>query len=168
MNQNQLSPVPRNPILLRCIITIYLLMFVSALGTSCYLLEKVVRLKPVVLIDTLKYTLLCAIFLVLLVNGLKALTLKDIHLKRLENGIKNFKWLFVIVLVIALAAKYGLFTENKGGSGRQPGLIEISYLHIVLLAAAAIYCAWSHALLAKSNFLPVETKKRPSPEEDGL
>ncbi len=168
MNQNQPSPAPRNPILLRCIITIYLLMFVLALGTSCYMLEKVVRLKPVVLIDLLKYTLLCAIFLVLLVNGLKALTLKDTDLLRFENSVKNFKWLFVIVLVIALAAKYGLFSENKAGSGKVSQLIEISYLHIALLAIAAIFCAWSHDLLAKSNFLSVETKKRPSSEEDGL
>lgn len=168
MNQNQPIPSPRNPILLFFIITVYLLMFVLALGTSCYLLEKVVRLKPVVLIDLLKYTLLCAIFLVLLLNGLKALTLKSTHLLRFENGVKNFKWLFVIVLVIALAAKYGLFRENKAGPGRASQLIEISYLHIALLAAAAIYCAWSHTVLAKSNFLIAETKKRPSPEEDGL
>ena len=143
-------------------------MFVLALGTSCYLLEKVVRLKPVVLIDLLKYTLLCAIFLVLLVNGLKALTLRGTHLLRFENSVKNFKWLFVIVLVIALAAKYGLFSENKTGSGRASQLIEISYLHIVLLAAAAIYCTWSHDLLAKGNSLSAEAEKRPSPEEDGL
>jgi len=169
MNQNQPSPAARNPILLHCIITIYLLMFVLALGTSCYLLEKVVRLKPVVLIDLLKYTLLCAIFLVLLVNGLKALTLKSTHLLSFENSVKNFKWLFIIMLIIALAAKHGLFSENKAGPANiKPQLIEISYLHIMLLAAAAIYCTWSHDLLTKSNFLAAEIKKRPSPEEDGL
>lgn len=145
MNQH---PQSRNnthtsPFILRFIIIIYLIIFICALTMICYLFSEVVAVHPIILIDLLKYLLLSVIFAVLLVNGIKALLLKTEHLIRFESSVKNFKWLFSIALVIAMAAKAGLFNESCNKN------IEISSIHIGFLIAAVLFCSWSDKVLEK-------------------
>lgn len=146
MKQNSLTC----RIQLSCIIIIYLLLFLAALGASGYLLRDIMVVKPVILIDLLKYMLLCVLFLVLFVNGIKALTLQDEHILKLASSVKNFKWLFVIALILSLTVKFGLI---KGAGDSR---IDISYLQIGLLITASVFSAWSYEAMVTCVDIPAD------------
>jgi len=142
------QPSNAHPILLRSIVILYFLLFFSALLCSGYLLSKVLHDHPILLIGLLKYILLCILFLVLLVNTAKAFTLKSEALTRLTRSTANFKWLFLIALMITVAARLGLFSIT----GHRP--IEANFLQIGLLTAIAIFCFWSDHILSKEAVPP--------------
>lgn len=146
MKQNSLTC----RIQLSCIIIIYLLLFLAALGASGYLLRDIMVVKPVILIDLLKYMLLCVLFLVLFVNGIKALTLQDEHILKLASSVKNFKWLFVIALILSLTVKFGLI---KGAGDSR---IDISYLQIGLLITASVFSSWSYEAMVTCVDIPAD------------
>ena len=146
MKQNSLTC----RIQLSCIIITYILLFLAALAASGYLLRDIIVVKPVILIDLLKYMLLCVLFMVLFINGIKALTLQDEHILKLASSVKNFKWLFVIALVLSLIVKFGLIK----GSG--DSRIDISYLQIGLLVTASVFCGWSYEAMLACVDIPAE------------
>lgn len=140
-------------ILLRSIAAVYLLLFIGALLSSGYLLAYTIALKPILLIRLLQYLLLCVLFSILVLNCLKALTLKPEHLRKLATSTQNFKWLFSIATVICLAAWTGIF-NNVNDTKR----IEITIWQILVLIVLAIFCFWSD-----SKFKGLE-----SPEDENI
>lgn len=134
-------------ITLRAIVILYLLLFLTAIATSGYLLGKTVQEHPIVLITLLKYVLLCILFLVLIVNTLSAFTLKSAAIARLATGTTNFKWLFAIAVIIAAAARTGIFNMTK----QQPA--TVSNLQIGILILMTLFCFWS------DDILRIETRK---------
>jgi len=137
------QPSNAHPIILRSIVLLYFLLFFGALLSSGYLLSKVLQQHPILLIGLLKYILLCILFLVLLINTAKAFTLKPEAVIRLTRSTANFKWLFLIALMITVAARLGLFSVTN----HRP--IEANFLQIGSLTAIAIFCFWSDRILSK-------------------
>jgi hypothetical protein len=137
MNQVQ----PLNRFIIIAITLVYLALFVCGLTASGYLLAATVALKPIPLIGLLKYSLLCVLFLVLLVNAIKALTLKPAHIYRLSVSTKNFKWLFAIAALLCAAAWMGLFNLNRQTE------IAISAVQIIALVLLSAFCFWSNSVL---------------------
>lgn len=126
---------------LRGIVIFYSLLFICGLISSGYFLGGIVELKPVPMLGLLKYILLCILFLVLLINALRAITLNSAHLSRLSSSTANFKWLFTLAVILCLAAKAGLFDLSRAHP------VEISYIQIGVLTVIAIFCYWSDHLL---------------------
>jgi len=133
--------LPVHTIILRAIILVYLVLFIGGLMSAGYLLTDILALKPIPLIGLLKYLLLCVLFVILLTNVLKAVTLKADHLKRLQVSTKNFKWLFAIASVICMAAWLGLFNITSKTE------IVIIPEQLAVLIALAIFCFWSDSVL---------------------
>jgi hypothetical protein len=131
--------------LLRGIVIFYLLLFLSGLVSSGYFFSGIIRLSPIPMLGFLKYILLCILFLVLLINALKALTLKPAHLSRLTSSTGNFKWLFTLAVALCIAAKAGLFNLNKVHPA------EVSYIQIGVLTVIAVFCYWSDNLLKREE-----------------
>ncbi len=154
MNKSS-SPIHR--LLLRGIAIFYTLLFLSGLISSAYLLRGIVQLKPIPLGGLLKYILLCFLFLILLLNAVRALTLKTWHLSRLAGITKNFKWLFTLSVMICIAAKAGLFSLNRDHP------VEVTYIQIVILTIIAAFCYWSDNLLREEGLLVDE-----EPEEENI
>lgn len=136
--------------MLRSIVILYLLLFIAGLISSGYLLLLVTSIKPIILISLLKYLLLCVLFVVLIINTIKALSLKDAPLYRLTESTKNFKWLFCIAVVISVAAKGGLFNLAV----KNP--VMVSWMQIGLLTGLASFCFWADAALQKHATLQLE------------
>jgi hypothetical protein len=137
MNQVQ----PLNRFIIVAITLVYLALFVCSLTASGYLLAATMALKPIPLIGLLKYSLLCVLFLVLLVNAINALTLKPEHIYRLSVSTKNFKWLFAIAALLCAAAWMGLF------NGTRQTEIAISPVQITGLVLLSAFCFWSDSVL---------------------
>ncbi|WP_158796831.1 hypothetical protein [Pedobacter sp. L105] len=131
----------KHRITLRVIVILYLLLFLSAIVTSGYLLGKTIQEQPIILITFLKYLLLCILFLVLIVNTLRAFMLTPLAVTRLATSTANFKWLFVIAVVIAIAARTGIFNMTK----QQPA--PVSNLQIGILILMTLFCFWSDYIL---------------------
>ncbi|RAJ28609.1 hypothetical protein [Pedobacter cryoconitis] len=132
---------PLHRLLLRGIVLFYSLLFLCGLISSAYFLGGIVELKPIPMLGLLKYILLCILFLVLLVNALRAITLNSAHLSRLSSSTGNFKWLFTLAVVLCIAAKAGLFDLSRAHP------VEISYIQIGILTVVAVFCYWSGGLL---------------------
>ncbi|MET1057043.1 MAG: hypothetical protein ABWY16_17160 [Pedobacter sp.] len=132
-------------ILLRAIAITYILLFIMGLACSGYFLKEILALKPIPLIGLLKYLLLCVLFVILLVNCFKALSLKPQHLARFYQSTTNFRWLFMISLLISAAAKLSLFDTALHKQ------VAVSYLHIGILMVLGIFCFWSDGLLKKTE-----------------
>lgn len=130
-------------ITLKAIVIIYLLLFLGAILSSAYLLGKTVQEHPIALISLLKYMLLCILFLVLIINTLSAFTLTPAAITRLATSTANFKWLFVIAIVITAGARAGIFSITR----QQP--VSVSDLQIGILILIALFCFWSDRLLEK-------------------
>jgi hypothetical protein len=126
---------------LRGIVIFYSLLFLCGLISSGYFLGGIVDLKPIPMLGLLKYILLCILFLVLLINALRAITLNSVHLSRLASSTGNFKWLFTLAVVLCIAAKAGLFDLSRAHP------VEISYIQIGILSVIAVFCYWSDHLL---------------------
>lgn len=135
----------KHPITLRAIVILYLLLFFGAILSTGYLLLRTVQEHPIVLISLLKYVLLSVLFLVLIVNTLKAFMLKPTALNRLATSTANFKWLFVIAVVIAAAARMGIFNMTK----QQPA--TVSNLQLGILILVTLFCFWSDHLLQRET-----------------
>lgn len=97
------------------------------------------------MIGLLKYSLLCILFLILLVHAARALSLKSRYLSLFAGSTKNFKWLFTIAIIICLMAKMGLFDLAKDHP------IEISYIQLGVLTVVGIFCFWSDKLLKQNE-----------------
>lgn len=126
---------------LRGIVIFYSLLFLCGLISSGYFLGGIVELKPVPMLGLLKYILLCILFLVLLINALRAITLNSAHLGRLSSSTGNFKWLFTLAVILCIAAKAGLFDLSRAHP------VEVSYIQIGVLSVIAVFCYWSDHLL---------------------
>ena len=127
----------------RGIVIIYLLLFITAFLISGFNLKAVIHLKPIPLISFLKHTLLCVLFLILIVNAAKSLTLKQQHLDRFRDSIKNLKWLFALALVISLFLKMGL------GNPPSAAMAAIGNIQLGILFLLGVFCFWSDAELRK-------------------
>lgn len=92
---------------------------------------------PIPMVGLLKYLLLCVLFVVLLINAVKALGLQFRHLQRLAESTVNMKWLFSLATVIAAAAKAGWFDQTANQK------IEVTYLQLSLLILLTAFCFWS-------------------------
>lgn len=128
-------------LLLRGIVIFYALLFLCGLISSAYFLGDIVELKPIPMLGLLKYILLCILFLVLLINALRAITLHSAHLSRLSSSTGNFKWLFTLAVVLCITAKAGLFNLPAA----RP--VEISCIQISVLTVIAVFCYWSDNML---------------------
>ena len=146
--------------ILRLIIILYLLLFLTGLASSGYLLLLIIAVKPVILISLLKYSLLCVLFTVLIVNALKAISLKAASLHRLAESTKNFKWLFCIAVVITIAAKSGLFNAAVEAP------IVVSWIQISLLTGLAFFCFLADGVLQKEERY-IEDEQQNSDENSG-
>lgn len=160
MNKSPESSSTLHRLLLRGIVVFYCLLFLCGLMSSAYFLGGIVELKPIPMLGLLKYILLCILFLVLLINALRAITLKSVHLSRLTSSTGNFKWLFTLAVVLCIAAKAGLFNLNT----RHP--VEISYIQIGVLTAIAVFCYWSDNLLKGEESLIEENEEERFPKEE--
>lgn len=150
---------PSNPIyraFLRGIISCYLLLFLTALVCTVYLLQGVIQIKPMAAIGLAKYVLLCILFAILSIHAIKALSLKNSAIKRFVGGIKNFKWLFTITSFIALLARFGIFDKSAGKQ------IEISCLQIGILLLLTLFCFWTERLLKPAE----ENQKEGSQDQE--
>jgi len=136
---NQILPV--NKFTLRAITVVYLLLFAGALSASGYLLAHTVALNPIPLIGLLKYTLLCILFVVLIINTLRALTLKPELVSRLSVSTGNFKWLFAIAALLCIAAWLGLFNLTSKSE------VVITPAQIASLVLLSGFCFWSDNIL---------------------
>jgi len=134
-----------NIIILRSIIVIYLLLFFTAFVISGYLLMEVVRVKPILLIELLKYTLLFFLFVILMLNSIKAMSLRKFSFERFISSTENFKWLFTIVLLICFLVRLGLIK----GAGQKT--IDITNLQIIAVTLGAVFCFWSSYHLHKTK-----------------
>jgi len=134
-----------NKIILRSIIVIYLLLFLSAFIISGYLLIKVLQAKPILLTGLLKYTLLFFLFIILMLNSIKAISLKQFSFERFISSTENFKWLFTIVLLICLLVRLGVI------KGADQKIIDISNLQIIAVMLGAVFCFWSSSQLHKTK-----------------
>ena len=153
MNKS-LNPYPATRrLLLRGIVIFYLLLFISGLVSSAYFFSGIIQLEPIPMLGFLKYILLCVLFLVLLITALKALTLKPVHLSRLTRSTGNFKWLFMLAVVLCLAAKAGLFNLPAAHP------VEISYIQIGVLTVIAVFCYWSDNMLKGEETIIVEIEE---------
>ncbi|HEY0175527.1 MAG TPA: hypothetical protein VGC08_04055 [Pedobacter sp.] len=137
-----------SPIVLRGISLLYLLLFIAALVSSGYLLRQVVQLTPIPLIGLLKYSLLCVLFLILARDALKAFTLKPEYTRQLGKSTRNFKWLFTIAILIAIAARLGFFNTATG----KP--VQVTFLQIGALAVLTLFCFWSDFILKEEETPP--------------
>jgi uncharacterized membrane protein len=153
------SPSYIHRLLLRGIVAFYCLLFLCGLISSAYFLGGIVALKPIPMLGLLKYILLCILFLVLLINAVRAITLKSAHLSRLASSTRNFKWLFTLAVVLCIAAKAGLFNLNTGHP------VEISYIQISVLTLIAVFCYWSDSLLKGEETIIEENEEERFPEE---
>lgn len=131
--------------LLKAIVILYLLLFLTGLMSSGYLLLSLINLKPIILIGLLKYLLLCILFTILIANTVKTISLKPKSLYHLAQSTKNFKWLFCIALLISVAAKSGLFNTAV----EKP--IVVTWIQIGVLTGLSIFCFWSDVLLQKEK-----------------
>jgi len=134
-----------NKIVLNGIFIGYLLLFFGALAFSADFLSKTVQQHPIPLIELLKYLLLCVLFLILIKNTLKAFTLKPAALSRLAASTVNFKWLFTLAVLLAVAAKLGLFSI----AGQKAA--EVNLLQIGILTLIAVFCFWGDKVLRKET-----------------
>lgn len=150
---------PLHRLWLRGIVIFYCLLFVCGLISSGYFLGGIVELKPVPMLGLLKYILLCILFLVLLINALRAITLNSAHLSRLSSSTGNFKWLFTLAVVLCIAAKAGLFDLSRAHP------VEISYIQIGVLTLIAVFCYWSDGLLKGEEATMEEIEEDDFPEE---
>lgn len=132
-----------NRITLRFIIIIYILLFLLAIAASGYFLVTVIRIKPIELINLLKYILLCFLFLILLVHSLRAMSLRPARVQRLADSTKNFKWLFTLTLVLVLLFRSGLIKTNNDE------FIHVNNLQTSLIIITAFFCFWSDMALRK-------------------
>ena len=129
--------------LLRAIALLYLLLFITAFACSGYFLKGIVELKPIPLIGLLKYLLLCVLFLILAFNSIKAITLLPQHTDRFYRSTTNFKWLFLIALIISVLTKLGLFNTALHKQ------VAVTGLQTGILLILGIFCFWSDIFLAK-------------------
>ncbi|AMQ00269.1 hypothetical protein AY601_3403 [Pedobacter cryoconitis] len=150
---------PLHRLWLRGIVIFYSLLFVCGLISSGYFLGGIVELKPIPMLGLLKYILLCILFLVLLINALRAITLNPSHLARLSSSTGNFKWLFTLAVVLCIAGKAGLFDLSRAHP------VEISYIQIGVLTVIAIFCYWSDGLLKGEDATREEIEEEDLPEE---
>ena len=147
-----MNPYPAHyRFLLRIIIAVYLLLFISGLLSSGYLLLRVIAEKPILLIGLLKYLLLCILFIILGINAVKAFSLETKAVGKLSESTKNFKWLFFIAIIIVLFAKSGLFDSTA----QKP--LQVSWIQTGILIALALFCFRSDQLLQQ---------QKPAAEED--
>lgn len=138
---------------LRGIVICYSLLFICGLVSSGYFLGGIVEMKPIPMLGLLKYILLCILFLVLLINALRAITLNSAHLSRLSSSTGNFKWLFTLAVVLCIAAKAGLFDLSRAHP------VEISYIQIGILTVIAVFCYWSDHLLKREKTIIEENEE---------
>lgn len=150
---------PLHRLLLRGIVIFYSLLFSCGLVSSGYFLGGIVELKPIPMLGLLKYILLCILFLVLLINALRAITLNQAHLSRLSNSTGNFKWLFTLAVVLCIAAKAGLFDLSRAHP------VEISYIQIGVLTVIAVFCYWGDGLLKAEEIFIEESEEEDFPQE---
>ena len=111
------------------------------------------------MLGLLKYILLCILFLVLLMNALRAITLHPAYLTRLSSSTGNFKWLFTLAVVLCIAAKAGLFDLSKAHP------VEISYIQIGVLTVIAIFCYWSDGMLKGEETAIAKNEEEDLPED---
>lgn len=111
------------------------------------------------MLGLLKYILLCILFLVLLINAIRAITLHPAHLSRLSSSTGNFKWLFTLAVVLCIAAKAGLFDLSRAHP------VEISYIQIGVLTVIAVFCYWSDGLLKGEEATWEEIEEEDLPED---
>ena len=150
------APLHKNSV--RFIAVVYLLLFLAGLTASLFMLTHTIALKPILLIRLLQYILLCVVFLVLLINAAKALTLRPKHIKALLVSTQNFKWLFSIASVLCIAAWLGLFNLT------QHSKIVITPVQLGILAMLAIFCFWAHKVLTAQT--EAEEISRNNPKRD--
>ena len=136
---NKVRPIHKYTLVF--ITLVYLLLFAGGLFSSGYLLDDTLSLKPIPLIGLLKYSLLCVLFLILLLNALKALPLRTEQLNRLSVSTRNFKWLFSIAAILCITAWFGLFNLTSKSE------IVITPLQIAVLVVLAVFCFWSDHVL---------------------
>lgn len=127
--------------IVKSIAVIYLLLYISAISCSLYLLKDTLSSQPILLIELLKYTLLCVLFLILIILAIRALTLKPQHINRLAVSARNFKWLFTVVVLICIAAQFGVFSVKNSNP------VVITPPQIISLLMLTFYCFWSDAFL---------------------
>jgi hypothetical protein len=131
--------------LLRFIAAVYFLLFICGLVFSLYFLSQTLALIPIPMMRMLQYILLSILFSILLVNTLRAFSLKAEDVLRLKTSTNNFKWLFLIAAVLATAGWFGLFNS----AGKEPA--HISVLQIALLITLCGFCFWSNDYLDKER-----------------
>ena len=134
-----------NKIILRSIIVIYLLLFLTTFIISGYLLMEVLQAQPILLIELLKYTLLFFLFIILMINSIKAISLKQINFERFISSTENFKWLFTIVLFICVLVRLGVI------KGAEQKIIDITNLQIIAVTMGVVFCFWSSYQLDKTK-----------------
>lgn len=137
-----ISPTYRT--LLRGIALVYLVILVTALISSGYLLSETLSLKPIPLIGLLKYLLLCVLFLILGFNTIKVFALYPRSVTRFYHSTTNFKWLFTIAVVISVLAKLGIF-DTALHKQRAVGDMQMMILFLL-----GIFCFWSDGILKKA------------------
>jgi|GEM_PF-3580902 len=130
-----------NRILLRGIAMVYFLLFLIASACSGYFLKSVTNLTPIPLIGLLKYLLLCVLFMILTYHSIKSFSLLPHHITALYRSTTNFRWLFLIALIIAVAAKLGLFDTALQKQS------AVTNLQIIILLISGIFCFWSDRIL---------------------
>lgn len=112
---------------------------------SVHLLSHTFALKPIPMMRMLQYILLSILFSILLINTLRAFTLRAEDVLRLKTSTNNFKWLFLIAAVLATAGWFGLFNS----AGKESA--HISLLQIALLITICGFCFWSNDYLDKKK-----------------
>ncbi|MDO7744175.1 MAG: hypothetical protein MUP99_10385, partial [Pedobacter sp.] len=126
-------------------IVVYLLLFLTAFMISGYLLMEVLHAQPILLIELLKYTLLFFLFIILMLNSIKAMSLRQFSFERFISSIENFKWLFTIVLLICFLVRFGFI------KGADQKIIDITNLQIIAVTLGAVFCFWSNYQLHKTK-----------------
>jgi hypothetical protein len=149
-----------NRLLIRGIVCVYVLLFILAFVCSGYLLCGIIALKPIPLIGLLKYLLLIVLFMILGLNSIKAITLLPGHIDRFYHSTTNFKWLFLIALIISLSATLGLFDTALHQQ------VAVTNLQTGVLLVLGIFCFWSDALLAKVQLLRDVKENKVNDDQD--
>jgi len=152
--------IPPHKFLLRAIAAIYLLLFIGGLASAGYLLNGTVALTPIPLVGLLKYILLCILFIMLLLNTVRALTLRPADMKRLWVSTRNFKWLFAIAAILCITAWLGLF--NLTGKSK----IIITPIQITVLLVLAVFCFWSDSHLQAQTDKDESNHSSPGSDQD--
>jgi hypothetical protein len=131
--------------LLRFIASVYLLIFTCGFVFSLHLLSHTIALKPIPVMRMLQYILLSILFFILLLNTIRAFSIRAADLLRLQTSTTNFRWLFLIAAILGIAAWLGLFNSI----GKKP--IEINLLQIAILMILSGFGFWSNNYLDKEN-----------------